>query len=347
VVSFLQHPELRQDAWNILDRVSENFDRRVGLSELLYGLNPGGVASRSAADMQAKREAASVRPEYMSRCVEDWQSEAARLEKLCARWFIEPADVRPLVGNTGAYLWERLINNESPELVVREMDATVEAGSAKKPNKDRDVGNLNAVMPSLFPELSKHADVTGDTGPINNLITEWGEAIEQDMSAVHMGPRVPQPPPPEEQQAAQQEQEHAQQQHEMELQSKQADMQMRQEEQQMQLQQRQLELQFDQQRHHQEMEQDQEQFQQEMQQEALKALLGIQQTEAEGQARMQQQRQQGQLQIQQTKQQGQIQAQQARQQGDLKVQQAKAMAKAKPKPAGGSAGKSTKGGRGA
>ncbi len=225
VVQFLQHPPTNFDAWRILDRVSEIFDKRVGLSELLYALNPGDAQSRSAMDASTKQSAASVRPEYMAGRVEDWMSECARQEKFCARWFIEASDVQPLLGQTGAYLWEQHVTNVDPEIVIREMDATVEAGSVRKPNKERDQQNLNTIMPTLAPMLSAHADVTGDTRPLNALLKQWGEAIEQPMDALQMGPRTPMPPPPEVQQQMQQEQQMQQQEHAAELQGKQMDLQ--------------------------------------------------------------------------------------------------------------------------
>jgi hypothetical protein len=76
------------------------------------------------------------------------------------------------------------------------MDATTESGSTKRPDKERDQQNLNQIMPTLFPELSKHADTTGDTKPANALIKAFGDSLSYDLDMVRMGPRVPPPPPP-------------------------------------------------------------------------------------------------------------------------------------------------------
>lgn len=223
IVQFLQQPQMNTDVWNIVDRVTQMFEDRVGLNELMHGRNAGGTQSRTAADARAKDSRVSIRPEYMAGKVETWITHCSQLEKFCCRWHVGPQDVQPLFGNVGAHLWQQLITNEDPSLVVFEMDCTVEAGSIRKPNKDRDVANLQTIMPALFPELSKHADRTSDTGPLNNLITLWGEAIDQDVAGVHMGPRSPEPAPqPDPQQVAQQQQEmqQQQQQHQMELETK-------------------------------------------------------------------------------------------------------------------------------
>lgn len=234
VVQFLQQPATNLDAWQILDRIAEIFDKRVGLSELHYAMNAGGVASRSAQDAGNKREMASVRPDYMAGKVEKWLTEASRLEKFCARWYVQPNDVKPLLGNVGAQLWQMLINDHDPEAVVREMDATVEAGSARKPNKQREVENINAMLPQLLPLLSHHADQTGDCGPMNAAIKHWGEAIDEDVSGFMMQgrppggapkPAAPPPPPdPNEQMAKQQEIQGKLQEQQMKLQGQQMDL---------------------------------------------------------------------------------------------------------------------------
>lgn len=220
IVQFLDQPNINTDAWRIMSEMSNLFERRTGLSELLYGMNPGGVQSRTATDIEAKREAVSVRPEYMSGKVEDWMTRAADMEKFCARWFVEGSDVRELVGPIGAELWDQHITTVDPEVIVREMRATVEAGSSRKPNRQRDAQNMQAVLPVMFPELSKHADATGDTNPLNQLLAKWGGTIDQDVQDMFMGPRRPEPPPPEEMQAQQQAQ---QMQMEMESQKQQAE----------------------------------------------------------------------------------------------------------------------------
>ena len=206
IIQFIKAPEINFDVFKVLDMVSNMFDKRVGLTELLYGLNPGGAASRTAADINAKQEMTSVRPEYMAGKVEDWMSESANLEKFCARWNVTGKDIKPLVGGVGSLLWDKHIAGEDPEIIVREMKATVEAGSVRKPNKARDNTNLQQISQYLLPEISKHADVTGDTRPINAFFDSLGKAMDQSTEGWQMGPREPQQPEssPEEIQAQQQ-----------------------------------------------------------------------------------------------------------------------------------------------
>lgn len=202
-IQYLQRPEINMDVWKTIDWLSTVFDKRTGLSELLYSMNPGGAQSRSAEDAKIKQANASVRPEDMANRVARHQTEAAELEKLCAYWTVKSTDIRPLLGVAGSMAWEKYIENEDPEIVFREMRCMVGASEVKKPNKEREAGNMQSLAGYLLPELSKHADATGDTGPLNSFIATYGEAIDQDTESWMMGDRVPMPPPPEVQQMQQ------------------------------------------------------------------------------------------------------------------------------------------------
>ena len=196
VVSFLRQPDVSFDVWRIIEHLFQLFDKRVGLSDLLFGMQ-GAVASRSATDVSIRSDNLSVRPDHMAKKVEAWMSEAAEMEKLTAYWIgTDGESVKPLLGSVGAHLWDRLFVNADEEAVLWEMDCTVEANSARKPNKERDTQNLTQLVPVLMPELSKHADMTTDTSKANALIRVMGDTIDQDLSAMEMGPRMPPPPPP-------------------------------------------------------------------------------------------------------------------------------------------------------
>jgi hypothetical protein len=193
VIQFLQHPPTNLDAWKIIEAVTEIFERRVGLTELLYGLNAGNIQSRSAADANSKHDFVSIRPQHMANQVETWMSECAIKEKICARWHIGPNDVMPLLGGPGAYLWQMHIASADPTRVVHGMDATVEAGSARRPNKERDQSNMQQVMQVLMPIVGQLAQQGGNFGPINELLHEWGDSIDQDLTKIQLGPSAPDP----------------------------------------------------------------------------------------------------------------------------------------------------------
>lgn len=189
IVSFLQHPPFHQDIYTILEKVMEMFEKRVGLTELMYGQT--AVQLRSASEAQLKSDQLRIRPDDMSNKVEDAMTDVARLEALAARWHLQPPDVAPVLGQYGAQAWGTLVAPSDPSALLHQLEYRIEAGSARKPNKARDADNANQAMQTLFQPLWQYAMQTGQVGPVNALITAWAKAMDMDAS-----PFLIQPPPP-------------------------------------------------------------------------------------------------------------------------------------------------------
>lgn len=200
-VKFFTVPDISLDMYRITDRIAEQFDRRVGLSELWYGMNVGGVASRSAKDAQSKESMAMIRPEKMADQVDDWMSEVAAMEKIAAYFKgVQGRDVRPLMGTLGAQLWDGLILNAEPEVVLRQMDATVQNGTAKKPNRAKDQQNMQQgyrpMMESLMPS-AQDSGWTQNIEPINRLNRLFMDAMEMESDGLEIQPLQPPEPEPD------------------------------------------------------------------------------------------------------------------------------------------------------
>jgi hypothetical protein len=208
VVQFLKQPMVNGDMWPILSAVMEQIDKRLGLTELMYGMSSRQV--RSATEANVKREQISIRPDDMANKVEKAMTEVARKEALALRWLIGPEEVLPILGPLGAQAWQTLIMDADVNKVARELDVRIEAGSARKPNKDRDAANWAAAMPVLAPILQGYAQATGNTQPINSAIEGWLRSIDQESSGLLMPPiPPPMPAPPPEQEGEEPKQEQA------------------------------------------------------------------------------------------------------------------------------------------
>lgn len=209
-ITYIQSPEVRGDVLAVYNMVADSFNKVTGLSDLLYGMNPGGKVSRSAADINIKNDAVNIRPDWMHRQAERWQTGIANLERICAGWHVSGKDLIPLLGESGARLWDELISNEDPEIYVREMRATLEANSIKKPNKFRDNQNIQQTTGYILPVMQWYMQTTGDTEPYNKYLKSIAEAMDQDAEPWYLPP-INQGQPDEaqmaEQQRAQQEQE--------------------------------------------------------------------------------------------------------------------------------------------
>ncbi len=194
VISVFQMPNVTMDLWNIINEVTALFDRRVGLTELVYGMTRNQF--RSAAEAQVKAEQISVRPDDYANILEDSLSECARKEALMARWFISPEDVAPLMGPMAAQAWDMHVRAQDPEQIVREYDYRIEAGSARKPNVATRVEQINQSMQVLLP-VAQGLMQAGNPSLFNALIQDWGSAMQIDVSKYVVPPPPPQPPPQE------------------------------------------------------------------------------------------------------------------------------------------------------
>lgn len=191
-VSFLQRPPFQLDFYNMLDRAMEAVDKRLGLSEILYGM--ASTQSRSATDTQVRQSNASVRLDDMSAKVELAATKLARKEALAARWMLKPEDVEPVLGPTRSQLWGQVVESSEIESVVRELSYRIEAGSIRKPNFATKAANATLMAQTFLPFFEQLAMMHGITGPVNALIEDVCKANQMDAGRYEI-PALPPPPP--------------------------------------------------------------------------------------------------------------------------------------------------------
>lgn len=205
LIKWIEAPTIDQSVFAIIDQISEMFNQRTGLSDLLYGGHAGGKVSRSSADAQLMHEAAGGRAEWMKRCAETWQTEVADLERIAAGFNVTGKDIAPRFGREAANVWDELIANADPEQYVRCMRCTIQANSIQKPNKFKDTANLQAMAQYTLPILQEYWHKTNDSVPLNSFLAAMGAAADQDTSAWEI-PHAD-PPQPDPNQLAMQQQE--------------------------------------------------------------------------------------------------------------------------------------------
>lgn len=215
VVQFLQHPPFNKDVLVVLAEQYANFDKRVGLDELMYGTSKRQL--RSAAEAQVKSDKLEIRPHDMAQKVEKMLTVCARKEAICARWHLTKDDVAPVLGVFRAMLWEQYVQNNDLPTITHELDYRIEAGTVRKPNRERDMENANEAIRVWGPVLQAYAQMTLDFDPLNALITAWAKAYDVESENLLLKP--PPPPQPDEtaMQEAQMELEMRQQEHEQKL----------------------------------------------------------------------------------------------------------------------------------
>lgn len=191
VVQFLQRPAFQKDFWTVVMQVNENFEKRVGLTELMYGLQ--ATQDRSAATSQIKSDQMKIRPDDMANKVEDAMTDCGRKEAIAARWHLEPQDLIPVMGQVAAHFWQQLVTSADPSQLIHQLEYRVEAGSIRKPNRDKQAADAQGVIQTFFPTFFSFAQTTGNVGPVNALIQQYCDAQQMDAS----GLLLPMPPPPQ------------------------------------------------------------------------------------------------------------------------------------------------------
>lgn len=196
LVQFLQHPTMNGDIWKVVEAVERNFEKRVGLTELMYG--ESASVYRSAQEAAVKSDLVSIRPDDMAQKTEEAMTTVARAEALLARVHLTGADIEHALGTQARVVWDQLVVPTDLLDVLHAFEYRIEAGSARKPNKARDVANMKDAMATLMPLFSQLAMATGQVGPINSLIAAWAKSMDMDAANFMLAAPPPPPPPPEE-----------------------------------------------------------------------------------------------------------------------------------------------------
>jgi hypothetical protein len=196
VMEIIQAPDFQQHIWVMVREVLELIDKRTGLTELIYGMTRSQI--RSAAEAQIKEGNTSVRPDDMAARVEEASAECAVREIQAARWYNQPEDVAPVVGALGTAVWANYIMTDDVDNIVLDYDYRVEAGSARKPNKQNKIAQLNEFGQYSIQYFQQMA-MAGNPGLWNAYIKDWCEANDLDPTAYFIQPPDPatQGPSPE------------------------------------------------------------------------------------------------------------------------------------------------------
>jgi len=192
-VHVLQFPEIKAEFWNVISKVEQAFERASGMSALLYG-EGGGRQMRSAAEADIREGHAVSRPEYMAECVEEAMSLVAAKEAAITRMFVPPpfelfgemrpnGDVPDATTPMSLY-WSALINTDDPAEAVGEFAYQVEAGTARRKNKQAQAADMSMLTNTLMPVEVQAWQTTGDpTGP-NALIDLMGQTINRPVAGM-------------------------------------------------------------------------------------------------------------------------------------------------------------------
>lgn len=175
MVSFLQAPSFSLDIFRMVSEVNQAIDKRLGLTELMYGMS--GRQMRSAAEAQYRQENINIRPDDMASRVEDWLSLSATREIQAMRYLAEFEDLVPIIGVTAANVFAEQILTGDVSRITRDFRYRVEAGTARKPNRDTQIAQLTDIGQYILPVIQQ-AMMSGVTRPYNAYMEALGRAMD-------------------------------------------------------------------------------------------------------------------------------------------------------------------------
>ena len=206
--------ELRAKLDRLHAEVLDMVDKRIGLTDLIYGMTNRQIRSATEADI--KEQNTNIRPDDMAGRVEDFLSATALNEMAACVWGCTKEDVTPVLGELGASIFESQIQTQDFERVVMDYDYRVAAGSARKPNKQSKQRALTELGQVMLPSIQEFAR-SGVVAPWNAYMTEIAETMDINPEGFLLPEPEPQEGPSQEDQAA-----------EMEMKSKQLEMRIKQ-----------------------------------------------------------------------------------------------------------------------
>lgn len=206
LLEIIDFPPVNQDLWTVAAMVERQFERATGMTPLLSGAQPDATP-RSATDVRAREGHVTSRPDDFADVVEGWQSKIAAKEAQATRLYVEPpyelfGEPRPDqegVLAPEAFLsaaWTQLVMTDSPVVAASELSYTVEAGSGRRRNKQKQTTDASQMVQTLSGPYLQYGFQTGNMQPFNALITMLGEASDIPIKGMLL-PNV-MPPPPEE-----------------------------------------------------------------------------------------------------------------------------------------------------
>lgn len=198
-MGFITFPDVSKDLYQSLDIAIGIFEQITGMNSLLSASPQRQM--RSASEAQVLNAFATNRPDDYAQQVESWQSEVARKEAMMSRMYVNPAMVKNLFREEGpqggplTQLWNKLIATDDPIKASSEWAYEVEAGSARRKNKQKQVADANQLIQTYLPAAMQYGFTQGDFGPANQLTAIFGEALDLPLERL-VFPNI-QPPPPE------------------------------------------------------------------------------------------------------------------------------------------------------
>jgi hypothetical protein len=192
IVAFVQRPEVQGNLLEWIQYLDSQFKMATGLDDIHYGISR--TQSRVSGDVQSKTAAASVRPEKMATDVHEFVVNCGKKELWLAAMYIEGQQLQYLLGDWGAAAWDTMLGSMPFTQLCREMDITIEATDLRRPNRDKDMADLERLVQFYIPSVTQYSLTTGDEKPFNAFLHKFATAMQMtNPEDLYFGPWHPMP----------------------------------------------------------------------------------------------------------------------------------------------------------
>lgn len=205
LIEILTFPPVQRDVWQMMQSGERMFEQATGMTPLMYGSQGEGI-SRSAEDIRTREGHVTSRPDDMADIVEAWMSAVASKEAQATRLYVPPpyelfGEPRPVDENdTETELgplsqnWSALVTTDDPAIAASEVSYSVESGSGRRKNKQKQMADVQQLAQTFGPELYQYGVAYGNFGPHRALVEMVGEAYDVPVGRMMLPDVQPEPP---------------------------------------------------------------------------------------------------------------------------------------------------------
>lgn len=205
IIGFVNRPEVQGNLLEWIQYLDKQFQMATGLDDIHYGVSQ--KQARVNSDVEARTNAANVRPDKMATDVHKFIVGCGTKEMWLTAQYVKGEQLRPLLGDWGSMAWDSLVGSMPFDTLIHEMEIWIEAIDMRRPNRDKDMSDLERLMPFYVPAVQAYAQMTGDEKPFNALLHKFATAMEMKTPEdLYFGPWHPAPDPQMQQMQAQMQQ---------------------------------------------------------------------------------------------------------------------------------------------
>lgn len=190
VVKFVQRPDIQGNLIEWIEYLDNQFQMATGLDDIHYGISQ--KQARVNSDVQAKQAASNVRPEKMATDVHQFIVDTSTVELWLAAQHVKGAQLHSLLGDWGVMAWDNLMTTMPLEELAKEMAVYVEATDMRRPNREKDMADLEKIAPYVMPAYIANMPLSGDSAPFNAFMAKFFEAMNmKGAEDLYLGEWVP------------------------------------------------------------------------------------------------------------------------------------------------------------